>query len=332
MQWSDFSSLEFQNPAAFWLLLLLPTYLWAYARYQSQRWQFAFRFSPMAVIHHLQLNPSPWKRLFTPFITLLLILLLVLTFARPTLIVKEAVRQVNMLLIMDISLSMMADDIHPSRLEAAKTAAIEFIDNLPDDVSIGLELFAGNNYVVQPPTRNHRRVSAYLKTISEKHLQLRTEIGSALKTGVDLLNGELPQPQSQSPDTPQAQQVIILLSDGDSQQGYPWNVAADNARQHNIKIYTVGIGSDGDASIVYQGERYPVRFSENTLRQIASLSGGEYFRVFHEEDFKKVYKQVQSHSIVYEEKREDLGYLLAGFALLLVVWGLIVSALWLKRL
>ncbi|MEB3286855.1 MAG: VWA domain-containing protein [Vampirovibrionales bacterium] len=321
----EIEGLRWMNPWAFCLLLLIP--LW-FLIYRTQRKKFldtAFLYSPLGLLQHLKQSGAKSKSWLFPLWVIGLVLLLCLGAARPVLLGRMPEHQVNLLLVMDISLSMMADDIAPDRLEAAKESAARFVDSLPASVNVGLELFAGNNYVIQPPSDDHEAVIAYIKSLSKKHLQMRTEIGSALKTAVDVLGGlpgsSISDEKTKPGNAKAPRQVVILMSDGDSQEGYPWSAAVSLARERNIIIDTVGIGSSGEATIVYQGQRVPVFFNENTLRKIASASGGTFFRVFKEDDFADVYRQIKEQSIVMTHKREELGWLLALLTLLWVFVG-----------
>ena len=322
-------------PQAFLLLLLLPVVVIVYLRLQKRQWQQAFRFSPFSVLEHLERNPSPLKRLALPLIALLVLVCLIAAVARPTLVHKVATKSVDMMLVMDISLSMMATDIQPDRITAARDAAAHFVESLPDDVRIGLELFAGDNWVVSPPTRDHRQVVAYLNDLSKDRLQQQTQIGSAIQAGLSVLTLSSEEQRDQNSAKKlqnQSQKVMILMSDGDSQAGYPWTVAATHARDQNVVIDTVGIGGAEPTTIAYQGLQLPVSFDESTLRQIAQMAGGEYFRVFTGRDFKTVYDRVREKSIHYEDQPEELSWVLALLALLLMLVGGLLQTLWIRHL
>ncbi|MGE0201660.1 MAG: VWA domain-containing protein [Candidatus Melainabacteria bacterium] len=326
------------------LLLVIPVFWLMYVRFQRDRWLAAWQYSPAMVVARLKQHPSRWKRLLFPTTLSLVMALLVMALARPVLVAEFPTRSVNMMLVLDISLSMLATDIAPDRITAAREAAVRFVDSLPPDVRVGLELFAGDNYVVQSPTASHYLVTGYLKTLDERHLQTRTEIGSAIRTAIEALSrfGSPPgaEADKQVPAKPpvkgdrkkQPQQVIVLLSDGDSREGYPWHLAAADARDHNILIYTVGMGGTKPTFIEYQGQMLPVSFSENTLKNIANIAGGEYFRVFTEKDFQTVYDQVRRKALVLERQALEVGYLCAGLALLVLLLGLCGAAIWVRRL
>ena len=329
-----FSHFYWANPMAFWLLLLVPIVVVFYLRFQRKKWREAFRFSPLSVIEHLERNPSLIKRVFSPFVSLLVMVCLIAAIARPTVVHKVATQSVDVMLVIDISLSMMATDIKPDRITAAKEAAAGFVQSLPDDVRVGLELFAGDNWIVSPPTTDHTQVVAYLDELTKDRLQPQTQIGSAIQAALNVLsppetdNGG----KTDHSKKPAAQKVMIMMSDGDSQAGYPWTVASTHARQQNVVIDTVGIGSSEPTSIFYQGMELPVSFDESTLRQIAENTGGQYYRAFTEKDFRTIYQQVREKSIHYEDRPDDWSWALAALALVFMLLGGLVEALWVRRL
>ncbi len=335
----DVSAFYFAWPWLLLLLLLIPVGWAFYLRRLRQRLQAtALHFSYAAVAAGLGQQPKAWKRLLPPVSVSILTACLIVGLARPMIVAKVPVNTLDMMLVLDISLSMMADDIHPNRLSAAREAAVNFVDSLPADVRIGLEVFAGDNYVLSPPTRHHGEITAYLKALRKEDLKPRTEIGSALHTAQKILTQTsepaamdrlkdkpaqpAPAPSSRKPD-----QVIILLSDGDSHEGYPWDQAARDALQAHIIINTVGIGSPEGGSIVYQGIELPVNFDETTLRRIAEISNGAYFRVFNEQDFRKVYEQIRERTLHYEERTVDLAFIAAGLGLLTLLSSLLLLLL-----
>jgi Ca-activated chloride channel family protein len=341
----DISAFYFEWPWALALLLTIPLWWTLYLQHKrKQIQQTALQFSYAAMAAQLKHQPSAWKRLFVPVTTSLLIACLIFGLARPTVVAKVPVNTVDMMIVLDISLSMMAEDIHPDRINAAKEAAIQFVESLPRDARVGLEVFAGDNYVLSPPTSRHDEIVAYLRALQRDDLKPRTEIGSALHTALHILetgtttdtnpigsttssatnNKPEPQPStgSKKPD-----RVIVLLSDGDSHEGYPWDQAARDALQAKIMVHTIGIGSPEGSIINYRGMELPVTFSESTLRQIATIAGGSYFRVFKEADFRRVYNQIHDRTIHYEERDVDLAFMMAGMGLLLLISTLVFSLL-----
>ncbi len=335
----------FQWPLALLLLLLIPAFWFGYSLFLRHRivgTALAFSYTEMA--RALQTPVALWRRLWFPVGLSLLIGLLILGLARPTVRTRVPVHSADVMMVLDISLSMLAKDIQPSRIEAAKAAAIDFIRSLPSDMRVGLEVFAGDNYVLSPPTRQHEDVVAYLQALQASDMKPRTELGSALRTALGLLKNvsagktespsNKPDAAGENPSQPTPVQpasedkAIVLLSDGDSHEGYPWEQAAKDARNAHVVIHTVGIGSLEGGTIAYQGMELPVSFDETALRTIAAIAGGRYFRVFKTDDFKNVYEQIQARTVHFEEQDLDLAFLCSALALtvLLGMLGLATRA------
>jgi len=346
----DFNSFYFAWPWALLLIGLIPIGWALYLRQLRHKLrQTALKFSHTALLSHLHKQPTPWKRLLSPVTTSLLAFCLVLSLARPTMTARVPVNSVDMMLVLDISLSMMAEDIPPNRLEAAKEAAIQFVRSLPRDSRIGLEIFAGGAYILSPPTTKHDEVEAYLRAIRKADLKPRTEIGGALSAALQALQRAEQKPdranasnnatnpteteksspsfktktQKEENSTKPPSRVIILLSDGDSHEGYPWDQAARDALQERVIVNTIGIGSRQGGTITYRGIELPVNFDETTLRRIAEIAKGSYFRVFQQGDFRKVYEQIHERTIHYEQREVDLGFILAGFGFMFLLVGFV---------
>jgi Ca-activated chloride channel family protein len=337
MDWQSISAFSFEWPWMLLLLLLVPLFWQLYLTKLRQKWQtLALNFSYTAVVDQMNAQPAIWKRLFYPIMVSLLLCFLIIGLARPTVTARVPVNSADIMLVLDISLSMLAEDIKPDRMNAAKQAAIDFVRSLPKDARVGLEFFAGDNYVASPPISRHDEIIAYLQALKKEDLKPRTEIGSALKTATQILDrqAESSTPEKNAKGTPSKTQkpaarkpdrVIILLSDGDSHEGFPWDLAAKQARQENITVHTIGVGSPEGGFITYQGVELPVTFDENTLRQTAALGGGNYFRVFRKADFKRVYNQIHERTIHYEQRNIELSFLMAGAGLLTLLGGILVA-------
>lgn len=350
------SSFYFVWPWALLLLLLLPLGWALYLRQLKRKLrQTALNFSHAAVVAQLRREPAPWRRLLAPLLASLIACCLIISLARPTVVARVPVNSVDMMLVLDISLSMMADDIAPNRLEAAKEAAIRFVRSMPRDSRIGLEVFAGDTYVLTPPTSHHDEVAAYLAALQKEDLKPRTQMGSAIETALQTLRQAAPKAKSGTNDKnaptetePQPDaagrgtdgqtngqaeaakkpsRVIILMSDGDSHEGYPWDQAARDALGENVIINTIGIGSRQGGAITYKGMELPVNFDETTLRRIAEIANGDYFRVYQQNDFSQVYRQIHEKTIHYEQREVDLGFILAGLGLLSLLIGFAASLL-----
>ncbi len=189
MNWQDLSTLYLQWPWMLLLLALVPVFWWLYLKRLRQRLvRQALHFSYAAVVEQVKTAPPVWKRLLFPGTVSVMMTVLIVALSRPTIVTQMPVNSADIMLVLDISLSMMASDIQPDRLTAAKQAAIEFVESLPPDARIGLEFFAGSTYVVTPPIPQHQEVVGYLRALNQKDLKPRTEIGSALQAALQVLS------------------------------------------------------------------------------------------------------------------------------------------------
>ncbi len=332
----DLSTFYFKWPWALILLVFLPFFPLIYLKLEKERWKRALRFSYASVAAQVRRNSPGWKRLVIPLMLFLAVSLLIVSLARPTMTVRVPKQSVDIILVLDISISMLAEDIEPSRIEAARESAIRFAGSLPKDVRLGLSFFAGSSYIISPPTEDHRKIRNLLASLDKDDLEEGTAIGGAIQTALRALEDGQRQPASMTtPDSTgedtQPQRVIVLLSDGDQQIGYPWQQAALNAREQNVVIHTVGIGSREGGFIYYNNQRLAVILNEFTLRQIAEMTEGSYHRAFEEKDFRRIYDEVRERSIQWINQDEDLGFLFSALALLLLLGQQMLGVFWLGR-
>lgn len=321
----------FAQPWAFILLALLPVYFILWRNHQKQQLDQALDFSLTAAVKQASLKAriNPWQSLMAMMVVLLVLIAIV---AKPTVIRKVPDRTVDMMLVMDISISMKAKDIAPSRIDSAREAAKAFVSSLPGDVRLGLVLFAGQSHLVASPSTNHRQINRYLSSLTQDDLQTGTAIGDAVQTALEALKVDAlssnNNAHSQTKPSTDSQKVIVLMTDGDQQIGYPWQQAASNAKKQQASIFTVGVGSQQGATIQYHDEMFFVSLNESVLKNMSEITGGQYYRAFSEKDFKSIYDSVREHSVHWVEVQDDLGFILA---LLLLMLGLCRFSL-LKRL
>jgi Ca-activated chloride channel family protein len=195
---------------------------------------------------------------------------------------------IDIVLAMDVSVSMLAMDFEPNRLEASKRVAKEFIDGRRGD-RIGLVVYAGEAYTACPATLDYDILKKQIDHLGQENLEGGTAIGTGLGTAVTRLrNDSLPS------------KVIILLTDGSNNSGdIDPLTAAELARSKNIRVYTIGVGSNGEAPtpvITPFGIRYenmPVEIDETTLMKIAQTANGQYFRATDEKSLKAIYEEIE---------------------------------------
>ncbi len=288
MSW--FRGIEFANPGFFWLLLLIPAMV-AYYYWRNRQLQGtlglpavnSFASAPKSYLPILRHTGFVLRCLaFTAIITAL---------ARPQSAFSwqdETTEGIDIMIATDISGSMLAEDFTPNRLEAGKNIAINFIKARPDD-RIGLVIFSGESFTQCPLTIDHDVLVNLFADIKNGMIDDGTALGMGLATAVNRLK-----------DSEAKSKVIILLTDGVNNKGsIPPITAAQIAKQFGIRVYTVGIGTNGSArypfkdqlgNTVYQ--MVPVDVDENTLTKIADLTGGKYFRARNNNELTQIYEQI----------------------------------------
>lgn len=316
------TDITFKNPEFLWLFLgLLPlviTYFW-----KQNRWNPSINISSL---NTLQNAPTSWRYYLhhLPTILRLLTMALVITaLARPQSSedwTDQEVEGIDIVICSDISGSMRARDFRPNRLEAAKEVAGEFIASRPND-RIGLVIFAGESFTQCPLTTDHQVVENLLKAIKSGLLEDGTAVGLGLATAVARLK-----------DSDAKSKVIILLTDGVNNQGaVAPKTAGEIAREFGIRVYTIGVGTRGQAPMPVQtpfGEQYQpmeVEIDEETLKEIAVMTGGEYFRATNKTKLNEIYQEIDQlektriNVIEFSEKNDQyLPLVLLALGLFLV--------------
>ena len=323
-------NIQFVNPEFFWLLLLLPVaLLWYFFKRKDQ--------SPVLRMSSLSAfkTPSLLSRLrpLTFVLRLLALAAVITAMARPQIedisTRTKTTKGIDIVMAIDVSSSMLARDLRPNRLAALKQVASEFIRKRPND-RIGLVVYAGESYTKTPITSDKQIILASLRDITYGQLNDGTAIGMGLATSVNRLK-----------ESKAVSKVIILLTDGVNNAGFiEPQTAADLALEYNIRTYTIGLGTNGNAlsPIGYNADgsfRYGMRqveIDESLLQDIAESTGGQYFRATDNEKLEEIYEEINKLEKTeieefkyyrYEEKFRPW-VLLAG-GLLLLEWVLRIT-------
>lgn len=284
-----FKSIEFAQPGFFWLLIIVPVmigwYIW--------RGQKLYGHLNVSAIKGFAVPKSSMANKFRHLgivLRSLAVILLVVALARPQTSLSwqnSTTEGIDIVIASDISGSMLAEDFQPNRLEAGKNIAIDFIKNRPDD-RIGLVIFSGESFTQCPLTIDHSVLINLFKDIKNGMIDDGTAIGMGLATAVNRLK-----------DSEAKSKVVILLTDGSNNTGsIPPITAAEIAKQFNIRVYTVGIGTHGYAPYPVQTptgiqyQRIAVDVDEPTLSKIAETTGGKYFRATDNDRLKSIYEQI----------------------------------------
>jgi Ca-activated chloride channel family protein len=341
--------MSFQWPTLLWLLLLLPLLVGVYLWLLKRRRRTTVRLASVSVAK-LAVGKGPgWRRHVPPLLMLLAIGVLLLATARPMATITLPMSQRTIILAMDVSGSMRAEDVKPNRLVASQEAAKAFVNNLPREVKVGVVSFAGTAAVVQAPTHSRDDVIA---AIDRFQLQRGTATGSGIvlslatlfpEDGIEIqhitgqrnMPAEIGKKKEDKPFTPVPpgsynSAAVIMLTDGQRTTGPDPLDAAKMAAERGIRVYTVGIGTTSGEVIGFEGWSMRVRLDEETLKNISVLTHGEYFYAGTAEDLKKVYESLSSRMVV-ERKETELSAFFAGFGALLAVLAAGLSVWWFGR-
>jgi Ca-activated chloride channel family protein len=341
--------MKFLWPQALWLLLVLPAAVAAYIAVVRRKGRSAVRYAGLALLPGAS-GPGPrFRRHLPPALFLVALALAIVAIARPVAVVTLPSQQETVILAMDVSGSMRATDVKPTRIAAAQEAARAFVADAPRTMRIGVVAFAATASVVQPPTQSREDVVA---AIDRFQLQRGTAIGSgvliALKTifpTVEIdLRGQRPRAQSldpphdagQAPPKPVApgsypNAAIILLSDGQATTGPDPAEAARVAAERGVRVFTIGIGTPAGEVLGVEGWSMRVRLDEEALKSIASVTRGEYYRAETAQDLKQVYRALNSR-IAFEKRETEVGALFAAAAAVVATLSAALSLLWFNRL
>ncbi|MEM8565893.1 MAG: VWA domain-containing protein [Bacteroidota bacterium] len=317
---STLKNFTWENRIALFALILIPLFLivrWALRYFMNQKLPIALTKS------QLSRNPTNLVRMVPDLLLTLVFTLMVIAIARPQK-TNEKVEQwtegIDIMLVMDISQSMQIEDFKPNRLEAAKEVANDFIDGRFQD-RIGIVIFSGDAYSLSPLTTDYDLLKSYIEDIEFEMIENRgTAIGSALAVATNRMR----ESESKS-------KVLILLSDGDNTAGNIDPITAANlATAYNIKMYSIAIGKEGKVPF---GKDFFGRprmvdntMDETTLREIARIGEGEFFRVGDNEALEKVFKLIDTYekAEIQETRYKDTQDYYRNY----LMWALVFFVLW----
>ena len=318
---------EFADPAFLWLLLAVPALAWWYFRRRARRGG-SLVYSDLAAVRRADIRRGGRWRHVLPVLRLLALTALVVAFARPRAgVTSENVltEGIDIVLVLDISSSMLAEDLEPNRIDAAKQVAADFVSGRLND-RIGLVVFAGQAFTQVPLTLDYGVVRDLMAELDVGMVEDGTAVGMGLATAIKRLNESVAESK-----------VVVLLTDGRSNRGeIDPLTAAQMAQALGVRVYTIGAGSRGTARVPVDdplmGRRYAtvrVDVDEETLAEVASITGGQYFRATDTESLASIYQEIDELETTEIEVRNFTRYtelfhfpLAAGLLLLLIETGL----------
>jgi Ca-activated chloride channel family protein len=340
-------------PEFLWLLLALPLLVLLYLWLLRRKKKTALRYASLSIVKEAMGPGQSIRRHIPPALFLLALAAMLVAAARPQAVVTLPSNQQTIIMAMDVSGSMRATDVQPSRLVAAQNAAKAFLADLPRHVKVGIVAFAGSAQVAQLPTTNREDL---VTAIDRFQLQRATATGNAIvislatlfpDAGISLeslqagrdrqrglaIDGERKEMKEFKPVAPGSYNsaAIIMLTDGQRTTGVDPLEAAKMAADRGVRIYTVGIGTVDGETIGFEGWSMRVRLDEETLKAIANKTSAEYFYAGTAQDLHKVYQSLSSRLTV-EKKETEVSALFALAAAALALLSAGLSILWFNRI
>jgi Ca-activated chloride channel homolog len=320
---------SFGSPWLLLFLLLVPLAIWGYVLLERHRARQAERWTSTALLPNMAPS-SPGRRRYIPLVLFMIGLILLLAgFARPQAKINVPREGATVVLAMDISGSMDATDVKPSRLLAARSAALQFAKELPDKYRIALVTFSDHAAVRVPPTYDHAAITPALPLKAQRE---GTSLASGLKRAVDVAERATGKPEPGEAKPPSA---VLLLSDGSQTVGRDDPaVSAVKARKLGIPIYTVSLGTDKGVVVrkIPGGQEVTqVPPAPGALQDLSRITGGTFFEAHSAVQLQQVYKDLGSR-LVKDEKKREITVAAAGAAVVFLIAGALLSGLWFRRI
>jgi Ca-activated chloride channel family protein len=369
-------------PSFLWLLLLVPVLVGVYYWLLTRRKQGVIRYGNTGLLKQA-MGPSGWRRHLPPALLLAALTLLLLAVARPTAMVSLPSHRATVMMAMDVSGSMRAADIKPSRIEASQKAAKEYIKEQPKDVVIGIVAFAGTALLVQSPTTDRQALDA---AIDRFELQRQTAVGNGILVAMQSLfpqehfpisnfnnggygggfggggfggysrfgrttgscgrveddNANLGRRLGEAGGTPPKKHVpvepgsykngvIILMTDGQTTTGCDPIEAARLASEYGVRVFTIGFGTTRGNNVQFGGFSMRAQLDEESLKKIADMTKGKYYKASSSEDLKAVY-DLLTKQLVVEVKEMEISSFFAAAAAILMMVAASLSVAWFGRI
>lgn len=300
---------SFLDPERLWMLILVPLLVAGYIYLVLRKKKTGMRFTNTAVLARVVPKQSQWRRHLAVAFSLAALIALSFAWARPNGIEMVPRERATVVMVIDISLSMQATDVKPTRLDAAKQAALTFVRALPAQYNVSVVSLSGNPSVRLPPTTD--RVQAQ-QAINSLKLQDSTAVGESIYTALNAL-----QLAPKGSDSSPAPGAIVLLSDGQNTAGRAPSQAAAEAKRLTVPIYTIAYGTD-NGYVDLDGKRERVAPDRDLLTKLAESSGGQAFSAENLDQLNKVYNNIRSEVGQTPVKKETTA-LWAGYGLAFAV-------------
>ncbi len=342
--------MDFTWPMMLWAIAVVPLLYVGHRLLLRRQQRVAERFAESRLFEHLIVRAPRWQRSLPLALYLFGILLLSLALARPVAAIPLPINRAAVVIAIDTSKSMVATDVPPTRLEAAKHAAREFGRIVPRSTKIGLVSFSEYGTTLLAPSTDRQELSDALDRLQ---MQSATSVGGGILESIRILPGRArflgdrldrlmrqgtgrPTPPPQNPNEPVptiddlAPSAVIMFTDGVNNFGPDPYEAASLARDGRVKIYTVGLGTPGGVVMRIDNQMVLVPFDSTGLERIAQITDGKYFGSAGDEDLRRIYRQL-GRVIGWERTRMEVSFLLVAVAGLVITVGGALSLTWFRR-
>ncbi len=315
--------MNFLSPERLWLLAAVVALAAAYVVVQARRPAYTMKFTNLALLASVAPRRPGWRRHIPATLFLVSMVVLVFGFARPARQERVPKERATIILAIDTSLSMMATDVAPSRIDAAKAAAKSFADILPPRLNVGLVSFNGRATLKVPPTTDRERLK---RGIDSLELAERTAIGEGIFTSLDAIEAAPGDGEGIPPGH------IVLMSDGTTTDGRPNGLAAQAAKEAGVPVSTIAFGTD-EGTIKLPGEPMAQRVEVNrpALEAIAQQTDGKFFSAVSEGQLREVYENIGTQ-IGYTTEEREIAAAFSGAGLALLALAGTLSLVWFSRL
>jgi len=334
--------MEFMWPALLILLLALPLFVALYLRMERRRARALARYGALGFSQITGVGASELRRHIPALFFLVALMILIIALARPQTVLNVPRIQGTVILAFDVSGSMAADDLKPTRMEAAKAAARDFVANQPPSILIGLVAFSDSGFAIQTPTNDEAAIVAAIDRLTPER---GTSLGNGILASLNTIAAQTqpdtryytnitPSPTATPTPVPPgvySPAVIVLLTDGENTVSPDPLAAAQLAADRGVRIYTVGIGSAAGANLDIEGFTIHTQLDEAALEQIAQITGGSYYSAATEQQLHQIYQDLRPQLIIKPEKTEITAPL-AGVGVVLMLAGGALSLVWFSRL
>jgi Ca-activated chloride channel family protein len=305
------AQLSFLSPDRLFILLVIPVLIAAYIFATRRKNRRGMRFTNTSMLDVVVPKQSQWRRHLAVALSLLSLVTLTAAFARPSTQIDVPRERATVVIVIDASQSMQATDVAPNRLAAAKAAAVEFVEKIPDKYNVSVVSMAGNSSILVPPTLAHNTVENAINSIQ---LQDGTAIGEGIFTALRALQQAPKDPSKPDSVAPGA---IVMLTDGSNTAGRAPMQAAAEARTAKVPIYTIAYGTE-NGYVDLDGKREPVPVDHELMKQVAAATNGRYFAAATIDQLKTVYDNISSE-VGYEKAEREVTSRFAGYGLAFAV-------------